>query len=232
MNTSASDLLEICSFCAEIDGRAKHNFFAAFGISASPRDYILASTQNFVVMPCAGALTDWYVLIVPRSHVLSTGFLDADERQELRGVRKAVTDWLVRVSGSCEVIFFEHGSYSFRDKGGACYDHAHVHAVATRRSAESFIEYVANTVTLRPVADWIDAAAYWVSENRRSYLSVSSSSDNWIGNSEGAPGQFFRRALHEWLDGAAGEWDFALFPQEDRAREMIRAAQRMPILLD
>jgi len=130
---------DICTFCDEVAGRP--NRFHEFGLKEGDTSYVLTQSDSFVVVPCIGALTDWYVLIVPRRHTLSVGWLDPPERTELRAVLDDVHERLARRSG-LDVVIFEHGSYSFRDKGGACHDHAHVHAVATERPAEDFVNYV------------------------------------------------------------------------------------------
>ncbi|MGH8010260.1 MAG: HIT domain protein [Candidatus Binatia bacterium] len=209
---------EICSFCDEIAGRS--SAFLDLGITSSSADYILHSTEHFVVVPCLGALVDWYVLIVPRRHALSAGWLMMEERKELRTLLTDVRRRVERISG-CEVAIFEQGSYSFRDRGGSCHDHAHVHVVASERPIRDFVEYVQSSVTLRECGDWLDAAAAMVSTSAKSYLALQASATSFLGDATGAPSGFFRKALLRWLGGDIAEHDWLVFPQVTRLRKMI-----------
>ena len=211
---------EICTFCNEVAGR--DNLFYDLGVAADRAGYVLLETENFLVVPCLGALTDWYVLVVPRRHVLSAGWLDPAERAELRVLLGDVTGRLAGVSGQ-DVVLFEHGSFSFRDKGGACHDHAHIHVVATADPVSDFVALVSTHVDLHPCDNWIEAAARLVNENQRSYLALQSEAGAMIATAGKAPSAFFRKALAQWLAVDPGEHDWLVYPQVERLRRMIAA---------
>jgi diadenosine tetraphosphate (Ap4A) HIT family hydrolase len=211
---------DICTFCDEVSGAEKR--FYDLGLAETPDDYQLLQTDDFVVVPCIGALTDWYVLIVPRRHVLSSGWLSDDERTELRKLVDRVTAKLIERTGH-EVVTFEHGSYSFRDKGGSCHDHSHVHVVATERPVSDFIDHVGESVELRPCADWIDEAGRIIAESNRSYLALESSAGSMIAIAQNAPSAFFRKSLVRWLGAEPGEDDWLVYPQVERLRTMVAA---------
>lgn len=212
---------DICTFCCEVAGGAYSNLFFDLSIGETRDDYILYETEHFVVIPCIGALTDWYVLIVSRRHVLSVGWLVDEERRDLRRVLARVRQELRTVSGR-DTIVFEHGSYDFRDKGGACYDHAHVHVVAAERGAKEFLRYIPDTMTMLRCNDWVEYARSLVQEKRVSYLALESDQQEFIGIATGAPSQFFRRCLAKWLGVDAGEWDWLVYPQVERVKSMAR----------
>lgn len=215
-----TNLQEICSFCAEVGTAQGANLYYEMGIcERGSREYILDETSSFVVMPCVGALVDTYVLVVSKRHVLSTGWLLDAERDELR---ELLNRWSARISeaGSLPVIF-EHGSYSFRDKGGACYDHCHVHVVGADRTPSSFIAQVGEDVELMPSPAWLESAKQAIQKGERSYLAVSSSGGDFIGNSSAARSQFFRRHLAQWLGAEDGSWDWLVYPETTRVRAMI-----------
>jgi diadenosine tetraphosphate (Ap4A) HIT family hydrolase len=211
---------DICTFCNEVSG--VESPFYDLGVAKEPADYVLHRSENFVVIPCIGALTDWYVLIVPRRHTLSSGWLPEDERTELRAVSRHVMERLAERTGQ-EVVLFEHGSFNFRDKGGSCHDHSHVHVVATERPVQDFIATVSDSVELEPCKDWIDAAAAMVRESSRSYLALQSAEGSMIAKSNNAPSAFFRKALVHWLGGEPGEHDWLVYPHTDRLRSMIKS---------
>lgn len=211
---------DICTFCNEASG-GSDTMFHDLGLAAA-NQYLLHQTEHFVVVPCIGALTDWYVLIVPRRHVLSTGWLEPHERAELKPLIADVTERMRRLSGQ-DVVLFEHGSFSFRDKGGACHDHSHIHVVATERSTDEFVRQVSASVPLEPCADWIEAAAELVTKSRRAFLAISTASGSMIAPASNVPSQFFRRALVNWLGAEEGEYDWLVFPQVERLRSIIAA---------
>lgn len=221
---SQGDHAEICAFCCEAKGGTDSNLFYDLSLATRPDEYILHETENFVVMPCVGALTDWYVLIAPRRHVLSVGWLEEDERAELRELVSRYRKHATAVTGNNTVVF-EHGSYDFRNKGGSCFDHAHVHLVATERPVAEFVEHIPSEVELRPTDDWIEEAARLVNSERTAYLALEGSQGPRITAVEGAPSQFFRRAMAQWLDAAEGEWDWLLFPQVERVKEIMRTGR-------
>lgn len=226
-SSAASDIgdthEDICSFCAEVTGSADPNLFYDLGLATSRDQYVLHESEHFIVIPCIGALTDWYVLIVSRRHALSVGWLTDSERADLREVLIITRAWLAQVSGQ-NVLTFEHGSLDFRDKGGACYDHAHVHVLATGNDLSGFLAHIPPPVEMRRCADWIDSARDTVQAGRTSYLALQADSTDMIAPATGAPSQFFRRCLATWLDAEHGEWDWLVYPQTRRVTAMMRHA--------
>src|SRR5699024_5825012 len=61
---------EICTFCCEVEGGDDSNLFYDLGLAHTRADYVLLESEHFVVMPCIGALTDWYLIIVSKRHTL------------------------------------------------------------------------------------------------------------------------------------------------------------------
>jgi diadenosine tetraphosphate (Ap4A) HIT family hydrolase len=216
---------DICSFCAEVVGTAEPNLFYDLGLATSRQQYVLRESEHFIVVPCIGALTDWYVLIVSRRHALSVGWLDDEESADLRSLITETQAWLGDVSGQ-NVLIFEHGSLDFRDKGGACYDHAHIHLVAAENGLAEFLPHIPPPVSLRPCPDWVDAARDTVHAGRSSYLALQADDTHMIAPATGAPSQFFRRCLATWLGAELGEWDWLVYPQNQRVLAMMRHAPR------
>ena len=217
---TVDDHHEICTFCAEISGAKEFNLFYELGVAEERSDYVLVETPNFIVIPCIGALTDWYVLVVSKRHVLSVGWLTEDEREELKVLLSQLSE-VPQAEGSQGLAMFEHGTLNFRDKGGACYDHCHIHVVATESAVQEFLASIPAEFDMNPVPSWIDGAYRMIQEDQRSYLAASSRSGEMIGSAAGAPSQFFRRALATWLGQPAGEWDAMLYPQKTRVKLMM-----------
>lgn len=218
---------DICTFCKEVTGEAVQNLFYDHGLATDRAGYVLYETDHHVVFPCIGALTDFYVLVVSRRHALSVGWLEPDEQDDLRQVLDHLRRHLTKVTG-LSVMVFEHGSYNFRDKGGACYDHAHVHVVATDRPSDTFVDAVPEPVTLAECDDWLDTATDLIRGQQRSYVALDDGHRHLVGEATGAPSQFFRRCLASWLGAEAGEWDWLTFPQLDRVAHMLSALRQSP----
>lgn len=209
---------DICTFCGEVSGQSSP--LVDLGVAADPSEYILAESAHFVAVPCIGPLTDWYVLVVSRRHTLSSAWFTEEERRDLRTFLAEVRARLLKASGH-PVVTFEHGSYDFRNRGGSCQDHAHVHLVATGRPIAELHDIVNQHVVLEQVDDWTEAAREMVQSRQRSYLAVSSDVGDYISTAEGAPSQFFRRSLTSWLEVESDTWDWLVFPHVERLRRMI-----------
>lgn len=209
---------DICTFCDELAGRS--SAFIDQGLAVRRDDYVLWESEDFAVVPCLGALSDWYVLVVPKQHVLSCAFLDEPCRDRLRSFVGEATRRLRAVSGT-NVVQFEHGSLNFRNRGGSCQDHAHLHLVATGRPAAEFVRRVEGLVALEPTADWLGAAADTVRRRATAYLALTAGGQSYLADATGAPSQFFRRTLCDWLGAPPGAWDWLVFPQLERSRLML-----------
>src|SRR5699024_11553761 len=123
----------------------------------SGAEYSSLESEHSAVAPCIGALADWYLLIVSKRHTHSVGWLDEAEHADLRELTPQVTG-LIRERSGLESLIFEHGSLDFRDKCGACYDHTHIHVVATARDHPRFLDHIPAPVPTRPCADWTSAS--------------------------------------------------------------------------
>lgn len=217
----------ICAFCAEVNGVAAHNAFARLMPDVDPANCVLYETRRFVVIPCVGAACDGYVLIVPKEHVLSIGHLNCGHDAELAALVNRVFGYLSEQYG-LPVVAFEHGAESFRNRGGACTDHAHVHFLP----ASSGIDLVSLTradFQLRRVTDLSIAARCQVSERQRPYLWIREQDEAmWICDAPDALSQYLRRILLAQL-GRGDEWDWATFPGVEFIRSTIQRFRDAPM---
>jgi diadenosine tetraphosphate (Ap4A) HIT family hydrolase len=83
----------------------------------------IATTPNFVAVPTYGCFVAGYLLIVPRTHVLSFGGLGAGALAEAQGLVDSLADRLRAVYGM-PVLGFEYG---INDTGVRRIEHAHWH---------------------------------------------------------------------------------------------------------
>jgi len=90
-------------------------------------EHILFETEHFYVVPGAGALIDGYIMLVPKTHVLSFAALPEEQREEFFLVLYAIKS-IVSAIYKKPVIAFENGTGRF---GGGKHEtsilHAHFH---------------------------------------------------------------------------------------------------------
>ncbi|WP_017615052.1 HIT family protein [Nocardiopsis salina] len=216
MSTTFDD---ICTFCHEVDGQAGSNLFFDLGLGRSREDYIFHESDHFVVVPCIGALTDWYLLIVSKRHTLSVGWLDEAERADLRALVNEVTELVRR--RACAASSSNTAAWTFATRAGPA---------TTTRTSTSWPPTATTTpsstrspppVAMQQCMDWTDSAHRLVQEHQRSYLALGTPGQDWIGQATGAPSQFFRRCLATWMGAEEGTWDWLVFPQAERVQRMI-----------
>jgi Diadenosine tetraphosphate (Ap4A) hydrolase and other HIT family hydrolases len=213
------DYRDICSFCAEIRRAREHNLLLELMPDIDPADFILFETDNFVVVPGVGAVCDGYVVISPRSHVLSFGHLDESLDEEVVGLLQEVQGWLT-AQYARPVLAFEHGAESFRNRGGSCTDHAHMHMFPADSSLD-LVEVIRPTYSLRPVSQMLPAMREQVRQRYQPYLWLRGpAGDMWLCDAPAALSQYVRRVILGQL-GRPDQWDWAVFPGIEHMRRTI-----------
>ena len=199
----------VCAFCAEIAGSSDHNLFHDLLGPAIGDDYLLAQTDEFVVMPSIGALTPGYCLVLPRRHVPSFGHLPAELDGELDTLLATVRAGLSTELGM-RVVMYEHGSMSTDRPAGSCADHAHLHVVAvpsdvdlrTPFESEFEVRALAGLGQLRGQVDR-DTPYLFLDDGDGVRLATDAPT---------VRSQYFRRELATQL-GRPDAWDWVVFPE-------------------
>lgn len=117
-----------CTLCSELTGKQKNNL--CYLIFRKKINRIIKETNNFVIIPTIGQITEGYLLIVPKEHYTCIGALPLKLFQELKELKEICIDALYKIyQKSC--IFFEHGAVgkTFEKRAGCCTDHAHLHVI-------------------------------------------------------------------------------------------------------
>lgn len=112
-----------CALCAGADP----NRVTALQELLGARSRFVAMTPNFVVVPTFGCFVPGYLLIVPRSHVLSFGQLDLVALAEVEDLLDRLTDRLIAAYG-LPVLGFEYG---INTSGVRRIEHAHWHLLSS-----------------------------------------------------------------------------------------------------
>lgn len=221
------DYRSICSFCAEISCRKEHNLLVELMPEIAIDDFILYETPRFTVVPGAGAVCDGYVMIVPKEHVLSFGHLDAAHDDELAKLLSTLGSHLESMFGE-PIIAFEHGAESFRNRGGSCTDHAHMHVMPISREID-LLGPLSKDFELRRATEFAPALRDQVQERRRPYLWLRTTDGlMWICDAPNALAQHIRRIIVDQL-GRPGEWDWAVFNGVEHLRATVRRFNDLPL---
>jgi len=113
-----------CEFCVEFElpeASLFCNLFSEYGVKSR----VIHESKSYVAIAGLGALTEGYVLLLPKKHYLSLSHLSSDEIAEFDDFKR---DSLSLVNEFYHnLICFEHGAASNNRKGGSCLDHAHLH---------------------------------------------------------------------------------------------------------
>jgi diadenosine tetraphosphate (Ap4A) HIT family hydrolase len=222
-----SDYRSICISCAEMRGARESNLLWDLLGQEIGLSYLLYESENFVVIPGAGAIVPGYSLIIPREHILSMGFLPSALDNEFVHVLGGVVAWLQAEFG-LEAHVFEHGAKSFREKGGACADHAHTQ-VAPLGPTNCFVNRLQGDFATQRTDSYLDSAREIVAMGEGDpYLYTHSASHaGAIATATGAKGQYFRRLMAAHV-GRPDEWDGPIFPHIEHILRTLDAGRALP----
>ena len=90
---------------------------------------IIDETDEFFITPTKGSIVDGYILIIPKSHILSMSQLTSTQKDNLTQIKNKYREIFKKVYGRYPICF-EHGSYSEDTKSSSSsIKHAHLHIV-------------------------------------------------------------------------------------------------------
>jgi diadenosine tetraphosphate (Ap4A) HIT family hydrolase len=217
--SAAGDLRHLCTFCAEIEGGDEHNLLRRLLGPDAGSSYLLAETENFVLIPGVGSLMPGYLLAVPRRHVLSFGHLPEHLGPELDGLLGRAESWIDRTYGRGTVMF-EHGPASFVERGGSCTDHAHLHVVPCPPGVD-LLPGMQRNFESRDAGAVLASTSEQIRSGRGPYLYLRQPSGrSYICDAPKAKSQHLRRDLVAQC-GLEGEWDWEVFPGVEHIRATI-----------
>lgn len=188
-----------------------------------PWDVVLLETENFLVVPTRGAIIEGWVLIVPKTYVLSFGDLDHAMYEEREWVQATVYNVVRETYGS--VMAFEHGPSVPSQPIGCGVDHAHLHVMPEVCDLRAGADSLLPGIRWESATGIGDAAKYahWGTD----YLYCEQCNGcSWFGIHPGIPSQLFRRVVAAAL-GKPEHYDWRSYPEEANAERTGRALCRM-----
>ena len=149
-----------CLFCKLLAGKPVHE-------QAS-----LYESENFLVIPGSGAFLDGYMMILPKSHVMSCAELDYKQRMEMLQVIDDVK-YILRNIYRKNILVWENGSgLDGRGKPKTSIVHAHIHVCPSTLNVLETTK--ATGIKIHPI-DFENLPDY----KRNSYLLIMDYDENW-----------------------------------------------------
>ena len=88
----------------------------------------LYETEHFAVIPSLGSIVEGWLLIIPKEHYLSYGYIESQALlDELKKLIDYVGGIVKQVYG--DYVIFENGAYCSNKLVGCGVDYAHIHIV-------------------------------------------------------------------------------------------------------
>jgi diadenosine tetraphosphate (Ap4A) HIT family hydrolase len=197
-----------CPFCKEIQERTSNPL---------KQNRIIYETEHFVVFPTIGCLTENYIMIVSKKHLVSTCYIDDGLKKEFVGLIDKFRYLLQEKYGFYPIIF-EHGaSENDTNKGGCCILHTHLHIVPHKLNNST---EMINTLDLKKIGGYNDffTIAYdkpylfFMNNDNEMFLRVLSDSV--------FPSQIIRRWIAKDLN-IAEKWDWRQNPFYENIHKTI-----------
>lgn len=166
----------------------------------------LYETENFAVIPSLGSIVEGWLLIIPKKHYLSYGYLSSEE------LYKELDDLIVYVGSIVkkaygDFVIFENGAFCSDKLVGCGVDYAHIHIVPIKDDLIDIIKTRYNKNY-----NWEQVKSLGVSstfvKNSQPYLYYRNQVGcSYITTDPNIPSQLFRKAI-AYSRGIENEYDW------------------------
>ena len=166
----------------------------------------LYETENFAVIPSLGSIVEGWLLIIPKKHYLSYGYLSSEE------LYKELDDLIVYVGSIVkkaygEFVIFENGAFCSDKLVGCGVDYAHIHIVPIKDDLIDIIKTRYNKNYNLEQVKSLDVSSTFV-KNSQPYLYYRNQVGcSYITTDPNIPSQLFRKAI-AYSRGIENEYDW------------------------
>ncbi len=166
----------------------------------------LYETENFAVIPSLGSIVEGWLLIIPKKHYLSYGYLSSEE------LYKELDDLIVYVGSIVkkaygEFVIFENGAFCSDKLVGCGVDYAHIHIVPIKDDLIDIIKTRYNKNYNWEQVKSLDVSSTFV-KNSQPYLYYRNQVGcSYITTDPNIPSQLFRKAI-AYSRGIENEYDW------------------------
>ena len=209
----ANEIETGCTFCSQFKDRS--NLGVSGIIFGEDFNRVLYQDEHFVVVPALGQIVEGYLLIVARNHYNSIANIPEELQQSFLHLKEKVVS--VLAAEYSKPVFFEHGSLSSHQLGGACINHAHLHAVPINIDFRDFLSETLNVIQINSIQD------LWNLKPNFTYLffELEKNKAFYAKSNEFIPCQYFRRIIAEYV-ARPNEWNWRLHIGKDKVKATIK----------
>jgi ATP adenylyltransferase len=181
----------------------------------------LLESNHFMVLPSLGAMVEGWLLIAPKSHLISMGELPKELESEFLALKREVVQLVENLYGSA--VAFEHGPSATKRQVGCGVDHAHLHIVPVAHDLEA------------AVAPFLPADAQWKDAHPQSCRDAFRAGKDYLYLEPGSRhgrilvhdqlgSQLFRRAIAKCI-GAEEQFNWRQHPQLSNISRTIESVR-------
>lgn len=171
----------------------------------------LIETENFKVIPSLGSIVEGWLLIVPKKHYLSFGYLENYLFDELEYLHNYVIKTLQYLYNK-HVIVFENGTIELGSFIGCGVDYAHIHYVPLEIDIKSSVNEFYGNICWEKVSGLISTRS--MIEKSTPYLFVEDNNrDKYMCEINQPYSQLVRKIIAKHV-GKVEQYDWKRFPFE------------------
>jgi len=178
-------------------------------------DIDLANDSRWAVVPTLGSLVPGWLLLIPRTPVLSVARLGEVERRAAFNLASELSEHLIAFGP--QRLLLEHGPNREESNVGCGVDQAHLHVVVT--SSDLF-----GIVLCDPDVHWEEVSVRdpWHGlSKRQEYYLISNFERSYVGFAAKSQSQYFRRKIAQAI-GKSDCWDYRSWPHYEHAQRTIQ----------
>jgi len=179
----------------------------------------LLESENFKVIPSLGSMVEGWVLIVPKKHYLSFGYLEAYYFEELNELHCELSSKLKKIYNK-NIISFENGSFTSGSSIGCGVDYAHIHYVPIDIDIKQKVnDAYNNTLSWQKISSLLSVKN--TIENLSSYLFIEDvNSQKFLCEIDKPYSQLIRQIIANHL-GIPEQYDWKAFHFEENIKKTI-----------
>ena len=179
----------------------------------------LIETENFKVIPTLGSLVEGWVLVVPKKHYLSFGYLEEYLFTELNYIHNKVIKTL-QILYNDDVIVFENGALDLGSFIGCGVDYAHIHYVPLKLDIKYLVnEFYGNNIKWEKITT-LGRMKYKI-EKSKPYLFIEENNrDRYICEIHQPYSQLIRKFIANQV-GKSSQYDWKEYSFEENITKTI-----------
>lgn len=181
---------------------------------------ILLETENFAVMPTLGSIVEGWLLIIPKKHYVSFGYMtNLCLFDELSALLSQIEMIVKETYG--DFIIFENGAFCANSMVGCGVDYAHIHIVPTNLNLPKTVEDQFDLKYSWKQIEDLKESIFYIKEGLPYLYYRDQQKQSFITTCDNIPSQLFRKAIASSV-GLIDKYDWKKEPFLDNIEKTIR----------